>query len=68
MATRAQRSRQERALAQRQREFEKYSKGKALPKNGTIRNLTDPEDKANKASRDVTALKAKLGTVAQEDT
>jgi len=67
MATRAQRSRQERALAQRQREFEKYSKGGNLPNNGTIRNKTDAEDKANKASRDVTALKAKLGTRPQDD-
>lgn len=68
MATRAQRSRQQRALAQRQREFERYSKGKMKETGtGTFRNFTDPEDKANKASRDVTALKAKLGVVAQED-
>ena len=67
MSTQMQRSRQERALAQREREIAKYSKGGDLPKNGKIRNLTSADDKASKASRDVTALKRKLGVVAQQD-
>lgn len=65
--TAGKRSRQERALAQRTREFEHWSERtpQAVNMLGHCRKKTGPEDKASKASRDVTALKNKLGRAEQ---
>lgn len=64
MSTKPQRSRQERALKQRTREFTEWSGSEApQPISERCRNYNGHDDKATKASRDVTALKAKLGKV-----
>lgn len=76
MATQPQRSRQQRALAQRQRELENYKAMDSLPPKPQPdeahhtppgipwRNHTTAEDKAVKAARDVANLQRKLSQVA----
>lgn len=64
MSTIPKQSRQQRALAQRERDLRTYTNTKALTHDGRLRNFTTPEDKAAKAQRDVDALKMKLGTYA----
>lgn len=61
MSTIPKQSRQQRALAQRTEEAARYNTGRPLPQNGTLRNLTTPEDKAAKAQRDIDSLRTSLG-------
>lgn len=66
MSTVNQRSRQQRALAQRQRELDAYKEMEVLPEEGNCRKRTDPEDKAVKAAKDVMNLTRKLSQRAQD--
>lgn len=78
MSTVNQRSRQQRALAQRQRELDAYKEMEVLPPKPEAdeahhippgipwRNHTSVEDKITKAQRDIDNLQRKLNRQAQD--